>query len=447
MPHVLVVSYYFPPIGGTTVRRVLRFLRHLPKNGWRCTVVCADQPYHPFHPDDREALSTLPPVEAVLRAPARAWLEKLMGRGHTLLRRARRESNDNGNDRETDNAIRRLLHETIAFPDPKWPWIRGAVRAALARAQKDPYDAIFATGSPWSGFVVAERVARRLGLPFVLDFRDAWTLDPREIWDGPRNRRLERRLLGRAAAVIGATDWICDRLRERCPELSPERVVTLTNGYDPAEFPAYSPELAEPDRLLLTYTGTFNDALPPSPADQTPYYLIEAIARLDARHRSLLRVRLVGNLGPCYRAYIRRRGLEDVIEVRGSVSHTLSLQHQLASDVLLVVVHDSPRAPAVLTGKLVEYVGARKPILALAPEGEASKLVRSHGLGWVEPPRDAERIRARLAQLIEGWQRGSLSLRATGVGEFSADVLTIRLADLLAEVRSSRGPLLVAATA
>jgi glycosyltransferase involved in cell wall biosynthesis len=431
MPHVLVVSYYFPPIGGTTVRRVLRFLRYLPRLGWRCTVVCADRPHHPFHPDDPEALSALPPVEAVLRAPARPWLEKLMGHGQALLQAARPGSDGDDSDGRVGRRLRRLLHETVAFPDPKWLWIRGAVQAALARAREAPYDVVFATGYPWSAFVAAERVARKLGVPFVLDFRDAWTLDPREIWDAPRNRRLERDLISQAANVTAATDWIRDRMRERCPEVAAERITTLTNGYDPEESPGAAPELAVPDRFVLTYTGTFNDTLPPSSFDQTPYYLIEAVSRLEARERALLRIRLVGNLGPLYRAHIRRLGLAEVIEVIDPVSHTRSLQYQLASDVLLVVVYDCAQAPAVLTGKILEYVGARKPILALAPEGEASKLVWSHSLGWVEPPRDVERIRNRLAQLIESWQSGSLPVRLAGVPEFSAELLTGRLARIL----------------
>ena len=428
MPHVLVVSYYFPPIGGTTVRRVLRFLRHLPKNGWRCTVVCADQPYHPFHPDDREVLSTLPPVEAVLRAPARAWLEKGMTRGDSVRRWLSSRSNRSGKGGAT---LRRLLHETIAFPDPKWPWLRGAVRMALARARQDPYDVVFATGYPWSAFLVAERVSRRLGVPFVLDFRDAWTADPREIWHARRNQSLERKLIAHAAAVTATTDWIRDRLRESCSEVSGERVLTLTNGFDPGEFPEPAPELAESDRFVLTYTGTFNDTLPPSPYDRTPYYLIEAIAKLPPRLRAALRVRIVGNLGRAYRGHIRRLGLEQVIEVIGPVPHRRSLQYQLASDALLLVIYDCPWANGDLTGKIFEYMGAGKPILALAPEGEASKLVCTHGLGWVEPPRDVERIRARLVQLIEAWRCGSLKGRSRPISQFSAERLSEELAGVL----------------
>ena len=120
-----------------------------------------------------------------------------------------------------------------------------------------------------------------------------------------------------------------------------------------------------------------------------------------------------------------------MIEVIGPVPHRRSLQYQLASDALLLVIYDCPWANGDLTGKIFEYMGAGKPILALAPEGEASKLVRSHGLGWVEPPRDVERIRARLAQLIEAWRCGSLKGRSRYIPQFSAERLSEELAEVL----------------
>lgn len=450
MRHLLVVAYSFPPAGGVLVRRMLRFSRHLPKHGWRVTVVSADRPYDPFHPDDRTGLDAIAPGTRVVRAPARSGLERALVRAFRALQglragRAARSSTAasagpaaaTGAGPEGGRA-RRLLNETLTHPDPKRPWVRGAVAAALRVARADPFDLVLATGYPWSDFLVGERVCDALDVPLVLDFRDAFSLNPRELWSGPRCRGLEARLVARAAAITLATDWIRDAMRSRHASVSPERFVTITNGYDESERPPADPALREPGRLVLAYTGSFNDALPPSRFDHSPWHLLEAVRRLDARDRAALRVRLVGRVGPNHRRYVEQAGLADVVEVVGPVPHARSLQHQVAADVLLLVVGDAPSAGAILTGKLVEYAGARRPVLALAPDCEASRVVRRHGLGWVEAPEDVARIAERVAALLADWRAGRLPAQTPPVPELDAAVQVARLAALLDAVVAAR---------
>jgi glycosyltransferase involved in cell wall biosynthesis len=435
MRHALVVSYHFPPAGGVPVRRVLRILRHLPTQGWRCSVLTADRPFDPFHGDDPAGLAALPPVERVLRAPARSGLERVLARGFELwsgaTRLLRRPAPLGESDGPAGGTLRRLLHETLTFPDAKRGWVPGAVALGRAAAREDPFDLVLATGFPWSSFMVADRLRQELGRPMVLDFRDAWTQNPRGLWTGPRNTRLEAELVSRAAAVVAATDWIRDHLRSLYPRIPPERFVTVTNGYDPAEQPPPDPALRDRQHLVLAYTGTFNDALPPSRFDHTPYYLIEAIRRLPAEARAALRVRLVGRVGPAYRAHVRALGLDESIELVPPVAHARALQYQMEADVLVLVVCDAPGSAAVLTAKLVEYVAARKPILALAPDCEASRTVQAHELGWVEPPTDVQRIAKRLESLIDDWRGGALRRERPDVPSLAAPVQVERLAKVL----------------
>jgi glycosyltransferase involved in cell wall biosynthesis len=440
--HLLLVAYYFPPAGGVLVRRVLRFVRHLPAHGFRCTVLSADRPYDPFHPDDPTGVDAIPEGLHVLRPPARSGLERALVhafRGLQAARGAPRVTPASGTATGPEGGrARRLLNETLTHPDPKRPWVRGAADAALAAAPRDPFDLVLASGYPWSGFLVADRVARALAIPAVLDFRDAWTLNPRELWSGPRCRRLEAELVSRAAALTLATDWIRDRMRDRHSGVSPERFVTVTNGYDESERPAPDPALREPGRLVVAYTGTFNDALPPSRFDHSPYHLLEAVKRLAPSDRAALRVRLVGRVGPAHRAYVAREGLADVVEIVGAVPHARALQHQSAADLLLLVVGDAPSAGAILTGKLVEYAGARRPVLALAPDCEASRVVRRHGIGWVEAPEDLAAIAARLTALVADWRAGRLPAQTAAVPELAAEAQVARLAEVLGRALAAR---------
>ena len=434
MKHVLVISYHFPPAGGVPVRRALRTVRNLPAYGWRCSVLSADRPYDPFHPEDPEGLLHLPPIVRLLRPPARAGLERALVAGFAVLQRARALLPSAPALKTTGppgGSLRRLLYDSVAFPDPKRPWVRGAVAEASRAAREDPYDAVLALGYPWSAFLVGSALRRALSVPLVLDFRDAWTENPRGLWTSARHAALERRLVREADSVILATDGIRDGLRRRNPELAADHFVTITNGYDPSEFPEPDSALRDPERMVLTYTGTFNDAWPPSPADQTPYYMLEALTRLSAEVRSALRVRLVGRVGAAHRRHVEAAGLASIVQVIGPVGHARALQHQLAADVLFLVVGTSEGSAAILTGKLVEYIGARRPVLVLGGESEATRLVRSRGLGWVEPPDDPELIAARLAALVSDWRAGRLAGPSPEVPELSAPLLAGRLATVL----------------
>jgi glycosyltransferase involved in cell wall biosynthesis len=400
-------------------------------------VLTAERPWDPHHPLDPAGLAEIPAETRVLRAPAHSGLERTLAAGlRAWQRRPRRRAQRIGPaaSAAVGGAPRRWLHETLAFPDPKHPWIGGAVRRAEAALRRDPPDAIFATGYPWSCFVAADRLGARLGAPVVLDYRDAWTLSPRELWTGPRNRALEARLVARAAAVTTVTDWISAAMRERFGR-GEDDVVTLPNGFDPAEYPEPDPALRCEGRLEVVHTGTFNDALPPSRFDRTPFHLIRAATKLAPDVRRRVRIRLVGPLGPNYRRLIAEEGVGDVVQWEGPVPHRRALQHQVSADVLLLVIYDCPGAAGDMTGKLVEYAGAGRPVLALAPEGEAARFVREHGLGQVVAPTDEAAIAARLAQLVRECDAGGgLAATSPGAASLSAAAQARRLAALLERI-------------
>lgn len=408
MRHLLVVSYHFPPAGGVPVRRILRFIRHLPGFGWRCSVLTADRPYDPFHPEDREGLDRLPELSRILRPPARSAPERVAALGYGALASLRGRL-PGARDRAASlddiaaGGFRRWINHTLFFPDPKRWWIPGAVAAGRRLFEEDPFDAILATGYPWSSFVVAHRLGHAVGRPVILDYRDAWSDNPRRQWTGRRHEALEGRLLRASRLVIAATHGIRRDLLERSPST---RVETLETGFDPAEYPARDPEIACPGRVLVVYTGTFNDPLPPSSLDRSPYHLLRALARLPAAARERIRLRLVGRIPGSYRRFVQQLGLEGVVECLPPVSHARALQHQLAADVVLLVLGRDPEGSAgILTGKLLEYIGAGRPIWALAPESEASRLIRREALGWVDPPDDEEAIAGRLRELARGGVR------------------------------------------
>ena len=435
-PHVLVIAYHFPPAGGVPVRRVLRVLRHLPVQGLRCSVLTADRPYDPYHGQDPAGVDSLPATAHIVRAAAHSGAERGLAALWHLSGALRRrwQPRSGAGPTTADMPVqgagpRRWLQDRVLFPDPKRAWAKAAVPAFETLHRADPVDAVWATGYPWSSFWLARELGRSFGIPYALDYRDGWTANPRGVWDTPRQLALERELVEGAGFVTAATDWLRDDVNERFAPRMPAE--TMTNGYDAAEYPRLDRTLLDPERCIVTYTGTFNDAWPPSPADQSPWWLLQAIGRLDTGTRAALRVRLVGRVPVAVRDAVAQRGLGDVVDVVGPVSHGRALAHQVAADHLLLIVSDGPRSGAILTGKLVEYAGARRPVLALVPEGEARRVVEKFALGRVVGPREVDAIASVLARTVSDWRAVGRPPDAPVVAELSASVQVARLAAAL----------------
>ena len=434
-PHVLVVAYHYPPAGGVPVRRVLRVLRHLPASGFRCSVLTADHPFDPYHPEDPDGLEGLPPVAHCLRTPARSGIERALSRIWAWRTRAAvgAPSSEAAGAAAPGTGLaglRRWLQDVWLFPDTKRFWIPGAVREALALHARDPIDVIWATGYPWSSFELAARIASEIARPYALDYRDGWTSNPRRAWDTARQRAREERLAAGAAFVTAATDWIRDELRGRVPGT---RIETMTNGYDPSEIPPDTPPAQGTAHCSFTYTGTFNDAWPPTPTDQSPWWLLRAVARLAPAVRADLRIRLIGRMPDAVRRHVVAEGLDDSVEIAGPVSHRAALGAQRAADHLLLIVSDAPGSAGILTGKLVEYAGARRPVLALVPEGEARQAIERAHLGTAIAPRDEAAIADFLEGAVRDWRRSGRPPDTADAPAFLASTQVEGLAALLRE--------------
>ncbi len=107
-----------------------------------------------------------------------------------------------------------------------------------------------------------------------------------------------------------------------------------------------------------------------------------------------------------------------------------------AADVLVLIKHVEPRFRGLIPGKLYEYMGAGRPILALVPESEAADLVRDLGWGEVAPPDDPEAIAAALRRLLAAKRSGRLveSYAMRGREQFERRSQAESLAALLAVI-------------
>jgi glycosyltransferase involved in cell wall biosynthesis len=335
---VLMIAYYFPPLGGAGVQRTVKFVKYLPQFGWQPHVLTAWASRYYTH--DASLSKDLPADLPVSRAFA--W--------NPILPSAR---------------LNRLI-------SPLWRWI------------------------------------------LTPDSLASWL---------PGGARLGARVLREADRVISPSPPITEDLMQLVPDQPAAKFATIYNGYDPEDW-AGQPEYARSDKFTVTYTGSLY-------GDRNAGPFLDALGRLlgdGSLPRERIEIQFVGNTG--VKPEIERRGLGDVVQACGYRTHPETVGYQRQADLLLLILPTSGGEGAV-SGKIFEYLGSGRPILALVPPGGAAAgLIREAGAGFIVPPEDVDAIAGALRQMYEAWTAGRWreTMDRQVIGQYDRRFLTGRLA-------------------
>ena len=400
---VLLVTYYFPPAGGGGVQRVLSWCRHLSTLGCEVTVVAPEEP----HWVDQDTTLVIPPGTTVLRTPDPSPEAVIPRRALAEVRGLRR-------------LARRLALQPrrFAVPDIHRRWRRpalAAIRAEAARlhaAGEPAWDVVISSSPPETTHLIARDAAHEFGLPWVADFRDSWLDLPHLRMDSPlvrakhrRNVRLATRLMRDAAAATTVSEPLAADLRRRHPGLD---VHVLENGIERAEVTrahTRADGFRDRSQFVVTYTGNFFGR---QSASSFLTGVERAIARDDDLGHDLL-VKFVGGLKP--HELEQATALGDVFEHERFLRHDDVLATQKAADLLLLYVAPGRGSQGVYTGKVFEYVAARRPVLALAPaDNVAAALLERAGSthsggGALVDPEDPDQVADALLAAWNEWRR------------------------------------------
>jgi glycosyltransferase involved in cell wall biosynthesis len=434
---LLLLCYFYPPLGGGGVHRVLGFTRWLPEHGWDCTVVCAGP--EDYWVRDETLVGRIPSGTEVIRVPGgsalSAWLRLRRGRDRAAGSAASAASAGPGAAGRRSGLVfggLRALSDWLLLPDSYVGWARRARAVAAARLARGDISAVLSTSPPDSVHLAALPLARRFGLPWAADFRDPWIglhfRHPPTAWHLSRQRELERRVLTGADLVLAASRTHVEGI-ERSAASRPGRVVHLPNGYEPDT--AGPPPPRDPDHFTLVFTGMLS--LMPDVE-----VLFEALHQVLARRpeaRRRIRVRLAGPFDTDYEDRAVALGLKGIVEFTGPIAHERARALQRTADLLLLW---KPRGfHTMVPGKTYEYLDAGRPLLALLEAGdEAEQLVRRAG-GICLPSGDREGLAAELERRYLAWKEGAgtgsqaLPGRPDWLEEHTRSRLSARLAVLL----------------
>jgi hypothetical protein len=439
---VLFVCYHFPPAQVSGALRAARFVRWLPSEIEVEVLTLAD-PREPA--EDRPPAAAIPDRVRVHTAPERAW----GARGDRV--------GDPGREprvlasHATRRGVEALLRHLVWVPDRHVGWIPAARRRAGELVASGRFDVVFCSSPPHSAQLVGRDLKRRFGIPLVADFRDPWTDLRMPSWrqrrfDTPLHRGLERRMersvLRAADAVIANTPSNREALLASFPELDPARVHCIPNGYDPGRPRAIARAREQavrrtegggaPARRCLLYTGELYDG---------SERCLEALGLLLARDPSLsgrLELRLVGSLGPAAARVAARLERAGILTLAPRVPWDEVPAELAAADALLYAV---PATSAHwIPSKLYDYLVAGRPILAVAPRGDAWEILERSGLATLVEDTGLEDVAGGMRRCLESLLAGTLAVEPRGewIARFDGARQAQELASLLRRVAGRR---------
>jgi glycosyltransferase involved in cell wall biosynthesis len=409
---ILIVAHNFPPLGSGGVHRPVKFARYLREFGWDVDVLTVkDVRYHAYDPSLLGELTGVVVYRAGSLEPLR--LNWLLGwrpppppppvAGFADLERRAREG-----ERFAAPKAGRVYHALarhLFVPDEQVGWVPFATAKALRLHSRRPYDVVLTTSPPESCHLVGLKFKIATGRPWIADFRDLWSGHHlrRGLFVGNRwlHRGLEKWVTRAAAGVVANTAAMARYFLEG--GVPARRLLTLPNGFDPADFGKPLAKADEED-FVVVHNGSFRGGRRALPLLEGFALAREHAGGFGARAKLYL---LGINRADDVRA-AEALGLAGAAFPVGYVRHADALRACLGAD-LLALAMAAEEGAALVPGKLYEYLGVGRPILAAVPPGEARDvLARATRGAFVVPPDKPRAIADGFGEAFEAWRRGSI---------------------------------------
>lgn len=439
MKRVLIITYYWPPSGGSGVQRWVKFAKYLPDCGWQPVI------YTPENPELTTVDKTLErdiPLEAeiVKRHITEPYglYRKIMGKDSgtdlktlTEINAGKDEVNPiNGQKKSFKQRLSLFIRGNIFIPDPRILWVRPSVRFLKGYLKEHPVDAIITTGPPQSMHLIGLKLSKATGLPWLADFRDPWTkmfyfkhLGLTEMAE-KKHLQLEQSVLDGATKVIAVSPMVQDDFKM----MTKTPVELITNGFDEDDF---DQEFELDENFNITHTGLFaSDGNP-----ETLWKVLGDKCKADEEFRKALRIRLVGKTDKEITDSIEAAGLEANLKNFGYQSHETAVNEQKNASVLILPLRKEPEYKAVLPGKLFEYLASRRPVLGIGQtDGAMAKIIRNTGSGVVYDWGEECQIRKWIDFCWDEFKNDELKDNVSDISAFTRRNLTKKLVKVLEEI-------------
>jgi glycosyltransferase involved in cell wall biosynthesis len=420
----LLITYYWPPAGGAGVHRWLRMSRFFEDNGWDLHVYCPRDAAWPVL--DEQLLNEVDPSLTIVR--------RTIFEPHKYLGSSNNPNKGAGLTHvQKTSLIQRFIiwiRGNLFIPDARAFWICPSARFLRKYLKANPeIDTVISTGPPHSMHLIARRLKHKFPkLNWVADFRDPWTeidfyheLLPGK-WADTRHHKLEKAVLTEADHIITVSNSCSSGLSA----ISGRPVHVVTNGYI---FPEFDPkQIALDSKFTIAHFGSM-------PFSRNPDALWTALQNLIQRNeafREFLEIRLVGSVDFKIHRLLKEKNLDQFVNSIASVSHSESIRMQRQTQILLLVANNTGNTKGILTGKFFEYLGAKRPILAIGEQdSDLEAAMSTTEAGYFADDQAVEEIETFLEERFKLFREGKNFHQAINLDAYSSRSLTEKFIRLI----------------
>jgi len=311
------------------------------------------------------------------------------------------------------------IKQTINFPDNKIGWIPFAYAAGI----RIECDSIFVTAPPFSSFISAYSIAKRIGKPLILDFRDAWLEYPFIPYKGKRKKQFvsywEKKITTFSSAIIVVNENIRESLIKKYPHIA-EKIAVIPNGYDPDDFVA----VQKPSTFTIAYLGTIRE-------ERNPQSFLKAVHELIHKREigmTDLKIKFIGHIED---HYIRTIKNYEFVEIKGHLPYHEAIREFSSSHLAIMITTGSKY---FFPSRQNEYLATGLPIIVCG-KSEGIRLLEQafhKGYpGWVYDYHDIHSIENKIFTLYQQFKRGKSIIGKTPYKEFTRENLTKKLAKII----------------
>ncbi len=420
MKKVLIISYYWPPAGGSGVQRWLKFTKYLPKNNWQPIIYTPENPY--FEVKD-EALCKDIPVEAEIWKTSvwepYALKDKLFGKAGKS-----QSAGVISNKKSLKNKVLNWVRGNVFIPDPKIYWVKPSIKVLLKKINEEGIEHIITTGPPHSMHLIGLGLKKSTpNLKWIADFRDPWSeldlLDEFHLSNSSKKKHqdLEKQVLKNTDVTLTVSEtWVKDLKR-----LGANSVELITNGYDTADFDS-KPKIN--DKFIIGHYGLLNHLRNPKHLWKT----LNSLCEENTEFNDKLAIHLSGNIDAEVILEIESHPyLKTKVKQLGYLSHAEVLAEYNEASVLLLLLFNSQSGVGNYPGKIFEYFAAKRSILAFGPEeSDVEKLIQRTKTGMYFSY-DKTNLKDDILALFNNENH----FNSENIESFSREKLTKDLSDLL----------------
>ncbi len=413
-PRVLLVCYYFPPMGGAGIGRPLSLFKQLGEYGFDCDILTVKPvTYRVYEPEHLATLDKSKIYRSGSFDPQRFMY--LLG-----VRKIKVGSIERGRD----------VSDRF-FPDPKVGWVQPAVRFGRQLLASQKYDLIMSTSPPVSAHLVAQKLSRETSIPWVADFRDFWNSYPVE--ECFTDEKLVKKGKALLKSIRSEAKFVTTVNKTIADYLGTEHVIA--NSYDRDFSRLWLPEV-KTNKFVIGLFGTFNEIYPVRP-------LFKLLSDLFDQHPEVREKIRIEQFGNCDKNWLIRQleefGLSDLCLMHGFKPRAEAVKAASDASCFYVGLASDREAPFT-TGKVYYMLASGRPILAAVPnDGELSQLLKKTGNSLCYDPAHAQPATDFLLQKLQLFEQGDRTFTVCPEysQEYSSDRMTSDFAALFAKLLSS----------